>query len=105
MKIHQSPCSSVEPAITGRCMQEREDRITQCLARRQQLAGNTLRSRASIGQAARSVRNQAAETSEGVQAVADTFYTAIKTSLQRQPMTTLGFAVAMGFVLGALWKA
>jgi hypothetical protein len=25
--------------------------------------------------------------------------------LQRQPMTTLGFAVAMGFVLGALWKA
>jgi hypothetical protein len=30
---------------------------------------------------------------------------AIKTSLKRQPMTTLGFAVAMGFVLGALWKA
>ena len=26
-----------------------------------------------VGQAARSVRNQAAETSEGVQAVADTF--------------------------------
>jgi ElaB/YqjD/DUF883 family membrane-anchored ribosome-binding protein len=58
-----------------------------------------------VGQAARSVRNQAAETSEGVQAVADTFYMAIKTSLKRQPMTTLGFAVAMGFVLGALWKA
>ena len=58
-----------------------------------------------VGQAARSVRNQAAETTQGVQAVADTFYTAIKTSLKQQPMTALGFAVAMGFVLGALWKA
>jgi len=58
-----------------------------------------------VGQAARSVRNQATETTQGVQAVADTFYTAIKTSLKQQPMTTLGFAVAMGFVLGALWKA
>ena len=58
-----------------------------------------------VGQAARSVRNQAAETTQGVQAIADTFYTAIKTSLKQQPMTTLGFAVAMGFVLGALWKA
>ena len=58
-----------------------------------------------VGQAARSVRNQAAETTQGVQTVADTFYTAIKTSLKQQPMTTLGFAVAMGFVLGALWKA
>jgi len=58
-----------------------------------------------VGQAARSVRSQAAETTQGVQAVADTFYTAIKTSLKQQPMTTLGFAVAMGFVLGALWKA
>ena len=57
-----------------------------------------------VSQAARSVRNQA-ETTQGVQAVADTFYTAIKTSLKQQPMTTLGFAVAMGFVLGALWKA
>jgi ElaB/YqjD/DUF883 family membrane-anchored ribosome-binding protein len=58
-----------------------------------------------VGQAARSVRNQAAETTQGVQAVADTFSTAIKTSMKQQPMTTLGFAVAMGFVLGALWKA
>ena len=58
-----------------------------------------------VGQAARSVRSQAAETTQGVQAVADTFYTAIKTSLKQQPMTTLGFAVATGFVLGALWKA
>ena len=58
-----------------------------------------------VGQAARSVRNQASEASESVQAVAETFNSAFKKSLKLQPMTTVAFAVLVGFVLGALWKA
>lgn len=55
--------------------------------------------------AVRAVRDQADETSQNVQAVAGTFYSALQKSLKQEPMTTLGFAVVMGFVLGALWKA
>ncbi len=55
--------------------------------------------------AVRAVRDQADETSQNVQAVAGTFYSALQKSLKQQPMTTLGFAIVMGFVLGALWKA
>jgi len=53
----------------------------------------------------RIVRDQANGPTQSVQEVAETFYSAIQKSLKNQPMTTLGFAVVMGFVLGALWKA
>ena len=53
----------------------------------------------------RAVRDQAEEASQNVQAVAGTFYSALQKSLKQQPMTTFGFAIVMGFVLGALWKA
>ena len=52
----------------------------------------------------RSVRDQAKGPSQSVQEVAETFSSALQKSLKNQPMTTLGFAVVMGFVLGALWK-
>jgi ElaB/YqjD/DUF883 family membrane-anchored ribosome-binding protein len=45
------------------------------------------------------------EASRSVRDVADNFGTALDSSLERQPMTTLAMAVAVGFVLGALWKA
>jgi len=53
----------------------------------------------------RSVRDQTNGPTQSVQEVAETFYSAIQKSLKNQPMTTLGFAVVMGFILGALWKA
>jgi ElaB/YqjD/DUF883 family membrane-anchored ribosome-binding protein len=45
------------------------------------------------------------EASRSVRDVADNFGTALDRSLERQPMTTVAMAVAVGFVLGALWKA
>jgi ElaB/YqjD/DUF883 family membrane-anchored ribosome-binding protein len=37
--------------------------------------------------------------------VADNFQTAVDRSLKDQPLTTLALAIAVGFVLGAVWKA
>ena len=45
------------------------------------------------------------EASRSVREVSDNFGSALDRSLERQPMTTLAMAVAVGFVLGALWKA
>jgi hypothetical protein len=53
----------------------------------------------------RAGRAQEDGPTQSVQAVAETFRSAVQQSLKSQPMTTLGFAVVMGFVLGALWKA
>ena len=53
----------------------------------------------------RSVRDQANGPTQSVQEVAENFTSAIQKSLKNEPMTTLGFAVVIGFVLGALWKA
>lgn len=55
--------------------------------------------------ATRSARTQSDGATQSVQAVAETFQSAVQQSLRNQPMTTLGFAVVVGFVLGALWKA
>jgi ElaB/YqjD/DUF883 family membrane-anchored ribosome-binding protein len=44
------------------------------------------------------------EASRSVREVTDNFSTALDRSLDRQPMTTVALAVAVGFVLGALWK-
>jgi ElaB/YqjD/DUF883 family membrane-anchored ribosome-binding protein len=48
---------------------------------------------------------QGAELSENLQKVANNFSKALNKSVAEQPMTTLGVAVAAGFVLGAIWKA
>ena len=48
---------------------------------------------------------QGSEVRASVQKVAGNFGNALDRSLSEQPMTTLGFAVAVGFILGALWKA
>ena len=48
---------------------------------------------------------QGSEARANIQKVAGNFGRTLDRSLTDQPMTTLGFAVAMGFVLGALWKA
>ena len=53
----------------------------------------------------RSTSNQANGPTQSVQEVAETFHSAVQKSLKNQPMTTLGFAVVVGFILGALWKA
>lgn len=49
--------------------------------------------------------NAAHDAAGAVRDVANNFGTALDDSLERQPMTTLAMAVAVGFVLGALWKA
>jgi len=48
---------------------------------------------------------QTNELSENVGQVAGNFANAIDKSVAEKPMTTLGMAVAFGFLLGALWKA
>ncbi len=45
------------------------------------------------------------EASRSMREVTDNFGTALDRSLERQPLTTLAMAVAVGFVMGALWKA
>lgn len=54
---------------------------------------------------ANQLMEQGSEASANVQKVAGNFGRALDRSLNEEPMTTLGLAVAMGFVLGALWKA
>ncbi len=49
--------------------------------------------------------NAAHDASNSVRDVANNFGTALDSSMDSQPMTTLALAVAFGFVLGALWKA
>ncbi len=50
-------------------------------------------------------QDKAEEAASSVREVAHNFGDALDESLQKQPMTTLAMAVAVGFVLGALWKA
>ena len=71
-----------------------------------------LRATDAVGKAVSSVQDtadqiieQGSEARASVQKVAGNFGNALDRSLSEQPMTTLGFAVAVGFILGALWKA
>lgn len=48
---------------------------------------------------------QTSELSDNLQKVAKNFSNAIDKSVAEQPMTTLGMAVAAGFILGAIWKS
>ncbi|CCB65700.1 hypothetical protein [Hyphomicrobium sp. MC1] len=45
------------------------------------------------------------ELGDGMQKVAKNFSNAVDKSVAEQPLTTLGMAVAAGFILGAIWKA
>jgi ElaB/YqjD/DUF883 family membrane-anchored ribosome-binding protein len=62
-----------------------------------------------VGYKAQNATAQAEEAAhdaaDSVRDVANNFGNALDNSLKREPMTTLAFAVAIGFVLGALWKA
>ena len=71
-----------------------------------------LRATDAVGKAVSSVQDtadqiieQGSEARANVQKVAGNFGNALDRSLSEQPMTTLGFAIAVGFILGALWKA
>jgi ElaB/YqjD/DUF883 family membrane-anchored ribosome-binding protein len=48
---------------------------------------------------------QGSELGENLQKLAKNFSNAVDKSVTEEPMTILGVAVAVGFVLGALWKA
>ncbi len=48
---------------------------------------------------------QGSELGDNLQKVARNFSTAVDRSVAEQPLTTLGVAVAAGFILGAIWKA
>lgn len=45
------------------------------------------------------------ELGDNMQKVAKNFSNAVDKSVAEQPLTTLGMAVAAGFILGAIWKA
>lgn len=54
---------------------------------------------------ASSVAEHGREAGEKVQQVAGNLKTALDKSVNDQPMATLAVALAMGFVIGALWKS
>ncbi len=49
--------------------------------------------------------SKGSEIGDNVQKVAKNFSAAVDKSVTDQPLTTLGMAVAAGFILGAIWKA
>lgn len=58
-----------------------------------------------IERTVRNVADQGRVATENVQVVAENFKTAIDKSVKDQPLTTLAVAAAVGFVVGAIWKA
>jgi ElaB/YqjD/DUF883 family membrane-anchored ribosome-binding protein len=44
------------------------------------------------------------EAADAVTEVRDNLASAIDESIEKRPYTTLGLALAMGFVIGAIWK-
>ena len=60
---------------------------------------------ATAGRVVESVAEGARDAGEKVQEVASTVDTTVRQSLKDQPMATLAVVVALGFVLGALWKS
>jgi ElaB/YqjD/DUF883 family membrane-anchored ribosome-binding protein len=51
------------------------------------------------------VADQSREAGESFQKVAGNMKGAVDKSLKDQPMATLAFAAAVGFILGAIWKS
>lgn len=68
-------------------------------------ANATDRAAAQVESTVSDIAQRGREASRSVRDVADNFGSALDRSLERQPMTTVALAVAVGFVLGALWKA
>jgi ElaB/YqjD/DUF883 family membrane-anchored ribosome-binding protein len=58
-----------------------------------------------VEDAVKSIAERGREVGGEVQAVAGNIKSAVNTSVKDQPMATLGVAVAVGFILGALWKS
>ena len=58
-----------------------------------------------VSRAAQSAQDQAAMVGENMKVVANNLDTAVRRSIQDQPMTTLAMGAALGFVLGAIWKS
>lgn len=54
---------------------------------------------------AQSASEQAEQMGENMRTVANNLDSAVRRSIQDQPMTTLAMAAAAGFVLGAIWKS
>lgn len=59
----------------------------------------------SVETAVSSLADQGRQVQENVAEVAGNLRGAVDASLRKQPMATLALAAAVGFVLGALWKA
>ncbi|MET0639645.1 MAG: hypothetical protein ABWZ19_06485 [Hyphomicrobium sp.] len=59
----------------------------------------------SIDSAAGQLQSAANRTTRDVSAVGGNVQKALDDSLSAQPYTTLAFAAAAGFVLGAIWKS
>ena len=78
------------------------DRVAETGARAADAAG---RAAAHVEATRDELLERGAEVRANVQKVGKNFSKALDKSVAEQPMTTLGLAVAMGFVLGALWKA
>lgn len=56
-------------------------------------------------EAAQSLAEQGREVGESMQYMAENVRGSVEKSVRDQPMTTLLGAVAIGFVIGALWKS
>jgi ElaB/YqjD/DUF883 family membrane-anchored ribosome-binding protein len=78
------------------------DRVTDAGARAADALG---RAAAHAEDVREDILAQGSELSANVQKVGSNFSKALDKSVADQPMTTLGLAIAAGFVLGALWKA
>ena len=65
----------------------------------------TGQAKASIDEAAGSVQDIAKQTKKNIGAVGGNVQKAVDKSLNDQPYTTLAMAAAIGFVIGAIWKA
>jgi len=63
------------------------------------------RTAANIQDAGERLIAKGTELGDNMQKVARNFSTAVDKSVTEQPLTTLGMAVAAGFILGAIWKA
>lgn len=63
------------------------------------------RTAANIQDAGERLVARGTELSGNMQKVAKNFSNAVDKSVAEQPLTTLGMAVAAGFILGAIWKA
>ncbi|MBS0233836.1 MAG: hypothetical protein JSR99_10150 [Proteobacteria bacterium] len=63
------------------------------------------RTAANIQDAGERLIAKGTELGDNMQKVARNFSTAVDKSVSEQPLTTLGMAIAAGFILGAIWKA